>query len=88
MPVPEFVLNELSVQCKGKAAGDLVFGGRDGGYLQRPKSSNGWFTRAVKARRYRPSLRTTYGTPAHRSRSVPGSTCWRWRGCSGTKTPA
>jgi len=49
VPVPEFVLNELSVQCKGKAAGDLVFG--YGGYLQRPKSSNGWFTRAVKAAR-------------------------------------
>ena len=49
VPVPEFVLNELSVQCKGMALGDLVFAGRDGGYLQRPKSSNGWFTRAVKA---------------------------------------
>ena len=48
VPVPEFVLNELSVQCKGKAADALVFG-RDGGYLQRPKSSNGWFTRAVTA---------------------------------------
>jgi integrase len=49
VPVPEFVLNELSAQCKGKAPGDLVFGGRHGGYLPRPKSSNGWFTRAVKA---------------------------------------
>ena len=49
MPVPDFVLNELSVQCKGKAPGDLVFGSRHGGYLPRPKSSNGWFTRAVKA---------------------------------------
>jgi hypothetical protein len=26
VPVPEFVLNELSVQCKGKAPNDLVFG--------------------------------------------------------------
>jgi integrase len=26
-----------------------VFGCRHGGYLPRPKSSNGWFTRAVKA---------------------------------------
>jgi integrase len=49
VPVPEFVLNELSVQCAGKAPGDLVFDGRNGGYLPRPKSSNGWFTRAVKA---------------------------------------
>jgi hypothetical protein len=47
VPVPEFVLNELSVQCKGKAPGDLVFG--NGGYLQRPKASNGWFRRAVQA---------------------------------------
>jgi integrase len=34
------------VQCAGKAPGDLVFG--DGGYPPRPKSSNGWFARAVK----------------------------------------
>lgn len=46
VPVPEFVLNELSVQCAGKAPGDLVFG--DGGYLQRPKSRRGWFAGAVK----------------------------------------
>jgi integrase len=49
VPVPEFVLNELSVQCAAKSPDDLVFGGRSGGYLPRPKSSNGWFTRAVKA---------------------------------------
>lgn len=50
VPVPGFVLDELSVQCRGKAAGGLVFARRDGdGYLPRPKSSNGWFTRAVKA---------------------------------------
>lgn len=48
VPVPEFVLNELSRQCKDKAPGDLVFPGRDGGYLQRPKSSTGWFQAAVK----------------------------------------
>jgi integrase len=48
VPVPEFVLNELSQQCKDKAPGDLVFGGRDGGYLPRPKSSTGWFQAAVK----------------------------------------
>lgn len=49
VPVPEFVLNELSVQCAEKAPTDLVFPGRDGGYLPRPKSSNGWFLRAVTA---------------------------------------
>jgi integrase len=49
VPVPTFVLNELSVQCEGNGPADLVFVGRDGGYLPRPKSSNGWFIRAVKA---------------------------------------
>lgn len=48
VPVPEFVLDELSIQCRGKAPGDLVFPGRDGGYLQRPKSATGWFQAAVK----------------------------------------
>jgi integrase len=46
--VPEFVLDELSVQCRGKAPDDLVFGNGTV-FLLRPKSSNGWFTRAVKA---------------------------------------
>jgi integrase len=49
VPIPAFVLDELSVQCAGKEPGDLVFAGADGGYLPRPKSSNGWFTRAVRA---------------------------------------
>jgi len=47
VPVPAFVLDALSVQCRSKTPGELVFG--DGGYLPRPKSSNGWFTRAVKS---------------------------------------
>jgi integrase len=47
VPVPSFVLDELSVQCANKAPDDLVFG--DGThYLPRPKSSNGWFKRAVE----------------------------------------
>jgi integrase len=45
---PAFVLDELSVQCKGKTPGDLVFPSRGGGYLQRPKSTTGWFQAAVK----------------------------------------
>jgi integrase len=49
VPVPTFVLDELSLQCAGKAPGDLVFRGCDGSYLPRPKSSNEWFRRAVKA---------------------------------------
>ena len=48
VPVPEFVLNELSAQCKDKAPADLVFPGPAGGYLPRPKSQTGWFIAAVK----------------------------------------
>lgn len=47
VPVPAFVLAELARHCQGKAPGDLVFEGRDGGYLQRPKSQTGWFQAAV-----------------------------------------
>lgn len=47
VPVPQFVLSELSALCTGKTAGDLVFSG-DGKYLPRPKSTNGWFRRAVE----------------------------------------
>lgn len=47
VPVPQFVLDELSVQVKGRSPGALVFG--DGTtYLPRPKSSGGWFAGAVK----------------------------------------
>ena len=48
VPVAEFVLDELSVQCAGKGPGDLVFPGSGGGYLPRPQSASGWFTAAVK----------------------------------------
>jgi hypothetical protein len=41
--------DRMARKCRGKAAGELVFGGRDGGYLPRAKSSNGWFRRAVTA---------------------------------------
>ena len=47
VPVPGFVLDALSVQCQGKAEGDLVFAGPDGKYLPRPKSDGGWFSSAV-----------------------------------------
>jgi integrase len=47
VPVPAFVLDELSVQCQGRGLEALVFG--DGSnYLPRPKSSGGWFAGAVK----------------------------------------
>jgi integrase len=47
VPVPQFVLDELAVQCEGRSLDDLVFG--DGtNYLPRPKSKGGWFAGAVK----------------------------------------
>lgn len=49
VPVPSFVLDQLAKQCQSKGPGDLVFPTPGGGYLPRPKSANGWFTRAVKA---------------------------------------
>jgi integrase len=46
VPVPNFVLDELSRQVQGRGADDLVFG--DGiHYLPRPKSRYGWFQGAV-----------------------------------------
>jgi integrase len=48
VPVPAFVLDELSVQCGEKAPSDLVFPATDGRYLPRPKSSAGWFAAAVR----------------------------------------
>ena len=46
VPVPQFVLDELSAQCAKRSLDDLVFG--DGAYLPRPKSDGGWFAGAVK----------------------------------------
>lgn len=48
VPVPAFVLDELSVQCKDKSLDDWVFPGPNGRYLPRPKSDGGWFAGAVK----------------------------------------
>lgn len=46
VPVPEFVLTELSPLCADKAPEDLLFSA-DGKYLPRPKSTRGWFAGAV-----------------------------------------
>jgi integrase len=47
VPVPSFVLDELSAQVKGRGSSTLVFG--DGvHYLPRPKSTDGWFVGAAK----------------------------------------
>lgn len=48
VPVPQFILDELSVHCQGKGLDDLVFPGPGGRYLARPKSTRGWFAGAVK----------------------------------------
>lgn len=48
VPVSQFVLDQLAVQCEGRSLDDLVFGDDGATYLLRPKSSNGWFRRAVK----------------------------------------
>ncbi|SIR98437.1 site-specific integrase [Williamsia sterculiae] len=48
VPVPQFVLDMLSVECRGKGADDLVFPSDAGGYRARPKSGRGWFAQAVK----------------------------------------
>ncbi|MBF6328514.1 tyrosine-type recombinase/integrase [Nocardia transvalensis] len=50
VPVPQFVLNELSALCKGRDRDDLVFPHPDDPekFLPRPKSEDGWFTNAVK----------------------------------------
>lgn len=48
VPVPTFVLDELSPVCADRGPSDLVFPGPDGKYLPRPKSTRGWFSGAVK----------------------------------------
>ncbi|MBV7701911.1 site-specific integrase [Nocardia nova] len=50
VPVPKFVVDELSVVCKGKGREDLLFPHPDdpAEYLPRPKSVGGWFAGAVK----------------------------------------
>ena len=47
VPVPEFVLHELSRQCRDNGPTDLVFTASTGAYLPRPKSTGGWFAGAV-----------------------------------------
>src|SRR5262249_44596698 len=41
-------LDELSRLCRDRAPDELVFPGRDGSFLPRPKLSRGWFAGAVK----------------------------------------
>ena len=48
VPVPQFILDELSRQCIDKGPDDLVFPGPGGTFLPRPKSTRGWFAGAVQ----------------------------------------
>lgn len=49
VPVPVFVLDELSRNAMGRVEG-LAFSGQAGQYLPRPKSSGGWFAAVARAR--------------------------------------
>ena len=46
VPVPQFVLDELAVQCEGRSLDDLVFG--DGRLSSATEVDGGWFAGAVK----------------------------------------
>jgi hypothetical protein len=48
VPVPEFILEDLSRRCLGKARDDLIFPAPGGGYLPRPHSGDGWFAVALR----------------------------------------
>jgi integrase len=71
VPVPEFVLDEMSRQCQGKVPADLVFASRDGGYLPRRSRRRAGFKLRSSGRKSRRSLRTTCGRRAHRWRCPP-----------------
>ncbi len=47
VPLPEFLLPYLARQCEGRGRDDLLFPGDDGGHLERPHSTSGWFIKAV-----------------------------------------
>ncbi|MDV6275871.1 tyrosine-type recombinase/integrase [Rhodococcus erythropolis] len=49
IPIPAFLVDELSKQCIGKGRESLVFSGPDGDFMRRPKTPRGWFIRAVEA---------------------------------------
>ena len=49
IPIPAFLVDELSKQCVGKGRESLVFSGPDGDFMRRPKTPRGWFIRAVEA---------------------------------------
>ena len=46
VPLPEFLLPYLARQCERRDRDDLLFPGKDGGHLKRPRT-DGWFVKAV-----------------------------------------
>jgi integrase len=84
VPVPTLVLDELSQHCQDKASNALVFPGRDGRNLRRPKSTGGWFAAAVRRAKVQQVTPPTFDIRARVSRSVPGSTFCPYNGCSDT----
>ena len=73
VPVPAFVLDALSVQCKDKAPGDLVFSGRTAAISRGRSRRAGGSPRRSSAPAFRPSRRMIFATLARVWRSAPGS---------------
>lgn len=48
VPIPRFLIDDLSAMCVGKARTALVFPGPDGTHLRRPNSQRGWFISAAR----------------------------------------
>lgn len=48
VPIPRFLVDDLSAACVGKARTALVFPGPDGTHLRRPNSQRGWFVSAAR----------------------------------------
>ena len=49
VPIPQFLADMLQEQCAGRGNEALVFPGRNGSFLTRPKTETGWFEKAVIA---------------------------------------
>ncbi|OBF70490.1 integrase [Mycobacterium sp. 852002-51613_SCH5001154] len=47
VPLPEFLLPYLALQCEGKNRDGLLWPGADGAHLRRPHPESGWFAKAV-----------------------------------------
>jgi integrase len=76
VPYPALLTDLLGSRCEGKAPGDLVFTGSDGGVVRSSNFRYRWFDPASPAFAPRTptspgSHRTTSGTPRRASRSPP-----------------